>query len=112
MNIAQITNDFSITSQIHPDQMPAFAAKGFRAIICARPDGEEAGQPSFAQLKAAASAAGIEMRHIPIAPNAVGPADVTAFGAALKSLPAPIVGYCKTGKRAAALYNAVAGKSA
>ncbi len=107
MNIQQISQDFFITSQINPAQLQQIADQGFRSIICNRPDGEEAGQPSFTAVQAAARAIGIEIRHVPIVHGAVGPAEHAAFDAALKALPFPTLGYCKSGMRAANMYGAV-----
>ncbi|MEE9428899.1 MAG: TIGR01244 family sulfur transferase [Paracoccaceae bacterium] len=111
MNIQQISEDFSITSQVHPEHMKALAENGIRAIICNRPDGEEFGQPSFDIVQTAAKAAGIQMRYVPIVHGAAGLAEFTAFGEALKTLPAPILGYCRSGMRSASMYSAVTEKT-
>lgn len=96
----------SITGQIKPGQMQAIADKGIRSVICNRPDGESFGQPSFAQMQVAAQAAGIEMRYIPIIPGRAGQAEVDAFADALKTLPGPVLAYCRSGARSNAIYNA------
>jgi len=107
MEITKIADEFSITGQIQPDQMAAIAGLGIRAIICCRPDNEAQGQPTFAAVQTAATAAGISMRHIPVDPKAMDKADFAAFAEALKTMPGPILGYCGSGKRAAAMYGAV-----
>jgi sulfide:quinone oxidoreductase len=104
MNIRPITNDYSVSSQILPSDLPQLKAKGFRAVICNRPDREEPGQPSFAEIAAAATAIGIEARYIPVRPDAIGADDVAAFGSAIKELPGPVLGYCRGGARAATLW--------
>ncbi|WP_269843281.1 beta-lactamase hydrolase domain-containing protein, partial [Brevirhabdus pacifica] len=43
-----------VAPQIRPEQLPELKAEGIRAIICNRPDGEEAGQPTFAEIEQAA----------------------------------------------------------
>jgi uncharacterized protein (TIGR01244 family) len=107
MNIQQIAEEFFITGQLHPTHMDALVSNGFRSIICNRPDDEEAGQPSFSVVEAAAKAAGLEICHVPIVFGAAGLAEINAFDDALKALPTPILGYCRSGARAASLYNAV-----
>ena len=47
MRVAKIDDQFSVIGQITPDQIAEISAAGFRAIVCARPDNEEGGQPSF-----------------------------------------------------------------
>ena len=111
MNVQQIAAEFFIAGQVHPDHMEVLVTNGIRSIICNRPDGEEAGQPSFDTVETAAKAAGIEMRYVPIVHGAAGLAEFTAFSDALKSLPAPILGYCRSGARSAGMYGAVTEKT-
>ena len=104
MNIRPVNHDFSVSPQILPSDLPQLKAKGFRAVICNRPDGEEPGQPTFAAVAAAAAAVGIEARHIPVRPDAINVTDVTAFGRAINELPGPVLGYCRSGARSAAMW--------
>ena len=46
MDIKPLNPGISVSPQIAPGDMAEIAAQGFKAIICNRPDGEEAGQPS------------------------------------------------------------------
>ncbi|MEE9388748.1 MAG: TIGR01244 family sulfur transferase [Paracoccaceae bacterium] len=107
MNIQQISEDFFITGQVHPEHMETLSARGIRSIICNRPDGEEAGQPSFDTVQTAAKAAGIDMRYVPIVHGAAGQPEFVAFGEALQALPTPVLGYCRSGMRSANMYGAV-----
>lgn len=104
MNIKPVTSDFAASSQILVSDLPALKAQGFRSIICSRPDDEDPGQPSFAEIAAAAATLGIEARHIPVRPDAIGPTEVAAFGKAIKELPGPVLGYCRSGGRAVAMW--------
>ena len=54
MNYRTIDPNFAVAGQIQPDQIGALAAAGFKSIVCARPDNEEPGQPSFRQISAEA----------------------------------------------------------
>lgn len=105
MNIKPVAPGFAVSPQIHPSDIPAIKARGFGAIICNRPDHEDHGQPSFAEIAAAASAAGLDVRHIPFAPNAQTPGDVAAFARAIDELPGPVLGYCRSGGRAASIWS-------
>ncbi|MGO1500323.1 MAG: beta-lactamase hydrolase domain-containing protein, partial [Marinobacter sp.] len=42
--------------------------------------------------------------EIPVEPGNYGPKDIKAFAKALQSSPAPILSYCRTGKRATPLW--------
>lgn len=95
---------FSLSDQITPGDFQALAASGIRSIICNRPDREDIGQPSFRDLELAAKEAGIAAAYLPIVVGKLTPEDVAAFGRLLEALPKPILGFCRTGTRAAALW--------
>ena len=105
MDIKRITDKVSVSPQITPGDIKEVAAKGFRAIICNRPDGEGADQPSFEEIEAAAKAAGIEARYVPVQSGMVRDEDVAAFGTALKETQRPVLAYCRTGTRSATLWS-------
>jgi sulfide:quinone oxidoreductase len=93
-----------VSPQVDPGKLEALASAGFRSIVCNRPDGEEAGQPSWDEVSQAAERAGMQSRHIPVVPGAIGDEHVVQFRAALDQLPAPVLAYCRTGGRAATLW--------
>ncbi|QFS84023.1 Beta-lactamase hydrolase-like protein [Roseivivax sp. THAF40] len=105
MELKTISPKVTVSPQITPEDIPAIAAQGFRAIICNRPDGEGADQPSFEEIEAAAKAAGIEARYVPVQSGMVSDADVADFGAALNDLQRPVLAYCRTGTRSATLWS-------
>ena len=107
MNTQQIGPDFHITGQIHPENMREIAARGFKSILCNRPDNEEWGQPDFGTIKAAAASAGLEAHFVPIVHGAAGLKEFQGMENALNTLPKPILAYCRTGARSAAMYGAV-----
>jgi protein tyrosine phosphatase (PTP) superfamily phosphohydrolase (DUF442 family) len=79
-------------------------AAGFQSIVCHRPDGEAADQPSFASIKQAAEAMGIEARHIPVGPMGVTADAVRAMVDAIEEMPQPMLGYCRSGARSTAIF--------
>ncbi len=105
MNPSTISTDLSVSPQITPDDIAALKAQGFRAIICNRPDGEGADQPSFVEIANAARSAGIEARYIPVIADKLRDEDVAAFAAALAVLPGPVLAYCRSGTRSATLWS-------
>ena len=54
MELKRLTDTLSVSPQITVSDLPAIRAAGFRVIICNRPDGEGADQPTFAEIEAAA----------------------------------------------------------
>ncbi|CUH51620.1 bifunctional protein tyrosine phosphatase family protein/NAD(P)/FAD-dependent oxidoreductase [Shimia marina] len=105
MDIKKISEKFSVSAQITAEDLPALATQGFRAIICNRPDGEGADQPSFEEIEQAAREAGLEARYVPVKSGMVHDADVAAFGEALKEVQRPLLAYCRTGTRSATLWS-------
>lgn len=105
MQIKTITAQISVSPQIVADDLPAIAAAGFRSIICNRPDGEAADQPTYEEIETAASAAGLEARYLPIVAGKVRDEDAEEFGTALLELPGPVFAYCRTGTRSATLWS-------
>jgi uncharacterized protein (TIGR01244 family) len=100
-----IDSDFAVAGQVLPGQLEAVAAAGFKTVVCARPDNEEPGQPSFRQISAEAGRLGLEAVYIPIS-GGISDSSVRAMKTALKDLPTPMYGYCRSGARAGALYGA------
>ena len=102
MQIRTIDEGLSVGPQIAPEQVAELKARGFRSVICNRPDAEEPGQPSFAAVAEAARIGGLQARHIPVAGTA-SEAQATEFAAALRDLPGPVYAYCRSGSRSAHL---------
>lgn len=101
----------SITPQLSAQDMEAAAANGYRSIINNRPDFEGGpGQPRSAELEAAARAAGLQYRHLPVPPSGHSDADARRMAELVDNLPKPVLAFCRSGRRSAALY--VKGRSA
>jgi sulfide:quinone oxidoreductase len=95
-----------IAGQIRPEQMDEIKGHGVRSIICNRPDGEEPGQPDYAEIEAAAQAAGLEIRYIPVYHDRPDPDLPQRFADAVAELPQPVLAYCRSGARSNALAQA------
>jgi sulfide:quinone oxidoreductase len=105
MKAKTINAELSVSEQIQPAELPAIAAAGFRSIVCNRPDGEGADQPVFAEIDAAAKAAGLQAAYLPIVSGKVSDEDAARFGELLDTLPKPVFAYCRTGTRSATLWS-------
>lgn len=96
---------FAVAPQLEPADLAAVAAAGFRSVINNRPDLEGgAAQPLSAAMAAAAAAAGLEYAYLPVVPSNIRPEEVTAMAALLARLPQPVLAFCRSGARAAKLY--------
>jgi len=103
MNVRKIDANFAVTGQITPEQVKAISDAGYKSIVCARPDNEEGGQPSFDAVARAAEAQGLQIIHIPVS-GGLGEGQIVRFQTAWKDLPKPVLGYCRSGARAGSLY--------
>ena len=92
-----------VAGQIDPGDVEAATAAGVRLIVNNRPDDEEPGQPSGAEIEAAARAAGIGYRFIPIA-GGFGPAEVEAMAVALDAAEGKALAFCRSGTRSTWLW--------
>lgn len=93
-----VTDDLSVSPQIAPADVAEAARQGFTTIINNRPDGEEPGQPTNAEIEAAAQAAGLEYAFIPVR-GAPGPAEVEAVLQAVNAASGPVLAFCRSGTR-------------
>lgn len=100
----RLDEQVSVAGQVLPAQMGEIAAAGVTMIVNNRPDGEEPGQPAGAEVEAAARAAGLQYRHIPIAGGFNGD-DVVAMAEALDAAgEGRVVAFCKSGTRSCYLW--------
>ena len=88
-----------VSGQISPADVAEARDHGVTMIINNRPDEEEPGQPASAEIEAAAEAAGIDYRHIPIA-RGMGPAEVEEMCSALSERgDGKLLAFCRSGMR-------------
>jgi sulfide:quinone oxidoreductase len=105
MQPKMIDATLSVSPQISTEDVAAIAAAGFRSILCNRPDGEGADQPVFAEIEAAAKAAGLQAVYQPVVSGKVQDGDAAQFGAHFAALPKPVLAYCRSGTRSATLWS-------
>ncbi|HEX8640160.1 MAG TPA: TIGR01244 family sulfur transferase [Allosphingosinicella sp.] len=92
-----------VAGQIRPGDMAAIAAAGVTLVVNNRPDGEEPGQPPAADIEAAARAAGLDYRFIPIAGGLQAEA-VEATAQALEAADGKSLLFCGSGTRSTYLW--------
>lgn len=95
----QLDDKTLIGGQIAPADVAELKALGVTLIVNNRPDGEDEGQPASAEIEAAAKAAGIDYRHVPIA-RGMGPSDIEAMRDAINSAgDGKMFAFCRSGNR-------------
>lgn len=94
-----VTDDFSVSPQIGPDDVAALAAAGVRLIINNRPDGEAPDQASSAEMEAAARAAGVAYRFVPVASVPPTAQEGAAMAEAARAADGPVHAFCRSGTR-------------
>jgi len=97
--IQQLDDKTMVSGQLRPDQIAELKAQGVTLLVNNRPDNEDADQPLSSDLEAAAKAAGMEYRHIPIR-YGMGPSDVEAMRDAINSTgDGKLLAFCRSGNR-------------
>jgi uncharacterized protein (TIGR01244 family) len=94
-----------VAGQIFPADMAAIAAAGVTLIVNNRPDHEEPGQPDSAEIEAAARAAGLDYRYIPIG-YTIGSDAAAAMAEALGATEGKVLAFCRAGIRSTRLWMA------
>ena len=101
----QLTEDVSVSPQITTEQVREAAALGFRTIVNNRPDGEEPGQPSSAEIEAAAREAGMDYHAIPISGGQFDAGSVAQMSHVLENADEPVLAFCRSGTRSTLLWS-------
>ena len=60
--------------------------------------------PTYAEIEKAAAANGIKTAYQPVVTTAISDEDAATFGRLLDELPSPVLVYCRSGMRSAALW--------
>jgi len=107
--IRALTPDVGVAPQLSPETMAEAARAGFKSVINNRPDFEHGpDQPTSAQIEAAALAAGLFYRWLPVDSGYQSPEQIAAFAQLMQELPRPILAFCRSGARSTRLYAAAA----
>ena len=102
-----IAADVCVAPQLSADAMAEAVRAGFRSVVNNRPDFEDGPQqPTSAQIGAAATAAGLEYRFLPVDSGYQSPSEIAAMAALLEELPRPLLMFCRSGARSARLFQA------
>ena len=102
----RLSETVSVAPQVRPEDLAELARQGVRTLINNRPDGEEPGQPTSAEMEAAARAASVNYVAIPFA-GKPGESEIAAMGEALAAAEGPVLAFCRSGTRSAAAWATV-----
>ena len=102
--IKQLTPFLSVIGQVQPADMAAVASSGFPTVINNRPDNEGEGQPTNAEIAAAAQALGLQYHYLPVIAGQISDQNVSDFGQLLAQVKGPVLAFCRTGTRSSSLW--------
>ena len=90
-----------VSGQVAPGEVANLAAQGVTMLVNNRPDGEDPEQPLACEIEAAAQAAGIAYRFIPVQ-RGIGPAEIESMGEAIEAAGVgKLFAFCRSGTRSA-----------
>jgi len=95
---------FSASPQISEADVAEARSRGFAMIVNNRPEHESGDQTSGAEIEAAARAAGLDYRAIPITHSGFSETQVDALVEAMQSAKGPVLAYCRSGTRSTLLW--------
>jgi len=105
VQIRPLTEQFAVAPQLSPADMAGVAAAGYKSVIINRPDYEGGpDQPTAADVSEAARQAGLQIEYQPVIGSAMTADDVVRFAELLRTLPGPVLAYCRTGTRCTNLF--------
>ena len=107
----QVTDSYAVSPQIDLTDLAKAKAAGFVMVINNRPDGEAPDQPSTAQVEAAAAAAGLAYRYIPVRGGPT-PDQAAQQAEAIAAAGGPVLAFCRSGTRSIVTWSQAAAKQA
>jgi len=99
-----LTDTFWASPQIALEDVGEAKAQGIALIINNRPEGEAADQVPGEAIEAAARAAGINYRAIPVTHAGFSEEQVRAMAAAIDEAAGAVLAYCRSGTRSTLLW--------
>jgi len=99
MDIRPLTDRYSVSPQINPDDLVEIAAAGYCMVINNRPCAEIPPSHQSDVMEKAAQAAGLEYVVLPVTHDTLGPELATAQKEACDQADGPVLAYCASGTR-------------
>ncbi|GAA0839352.1 hypothetical protein GCM10009113_02710 [Marinobacter szutsaonensis] len=111
MDIRKIDDTISVAPQISVEDVAEAARLGFKTLVANRPDHEEPGQPSMADIEAAAKEQGLEWVYMPVESGNITDDDVDRFAPMIRDAAKPVLAFCRSGTRCTVLWALSAARS-
>ncbi|PFG63340.1 sulfide:quinone oxidoreductase [Thioclava sp. ES.031] len=105
MEPRKLSDDFSVSPQIEPEDVAKLAEMGFRTLITNRPD-EEVEDDKYLSANIAKLCAqyGLNYHYLPYYPGEMTFDLVHDYEAIMNTAPKPAFGYCRSGTRSSHLW--------
>jgi uncharacterized protein (TIGR01244 family) len=100
----KLDDSISVFGQLTPDDVAEAKAQGFTTLVNNRPDDEQPGQPTGAEIEAAARANGLDYVAIPVDHSGFAEWQVEAMADALEQAQGPVLAFCRSGTRSTFLW--------
>lgn len=111
MDLRALSDTYSTSGQLQPEDMATIAAQGFTTVICNRPDSENPPELQAAAMQKAAEDAGLVFVFNPVIATALSHTSIDEQADALAASDGPVVAYCASGMRSSLLWSlSVAGQ--
>lgn len=104
MDIRKIDDTISVAPQITVQDVAEIARQGFKTLVANRPDREELGQPSMADIEAAAREHGLNWVYMPVESGNITDQDIDAFAPMIRDADKPVLAFCRSGTRCTVLW--------
>jgi uncharacterized protein (TIGR01244 family) len=104
MDFNVINDQLTVSGQILPQEVSTLAERGFKTLICNRPDEEVEEALQSSALEAAAKAAGLNFRYLPIYPGQFTEEMADEMRTVMTELDGPFYAYCRSGTRSCTLW--------
>lgn len=104
MDIRKIDDTISVAPQITEQDVAEIARQGFKTLVANRPDREELGQPSMADIEAAAREHGLNWVYMPVESGNITDQDIDAFAPMIRDADKPVLAFCRSGTRCTVLW--------
>ena len=104
MQFNQLSKEYTVSGQIAAHDIAAVAAKGFRVIICNRPDHEVPDDISSDIISQAATAAGLQFHNNPFDAQSFCQDHIDRQANICATCDGPVFAYCATGNRCSIIW--------
>lgn len=104
MTIYKLTETCSVAGQIQPGDVGALRQTGVVTIVCNRPDGEDFGQPTAAEIARECENHDVAFYHLPISNSGITGEMVQQFQELVAASKGQVLAYCRSGQRSSVLW--------